>query len=789
MRLSSSGLLACLALSIGSGSFLSLSAITDQVLLSPSTFKGAERLTLIWQGPIGLTGLFSGINLDYLRSRFPVLRSSVAFCFGGEILRREGTRTELRSVEVEPGAFQFFRGGPVTGRAFAPSESGGTEEMPVVLSYSFWQSHFGSSSSVIGQPLTLEDHPARVIGVAQPAMGRFFALWGGEPDLFTPIRKGLLWRSREHPKYFVMVQRPPRVSLADISENLHLLQADFRELDTENRAARLLATSVNAYLLAPWMPALRSWFAGAALLLLLGIINAALLQLARAVERQHEFALRIALGARSRDLFGRAIKGSLALSVLGIGSGVALAGVLLHYAQISLLPAMNTSVSARLRIDWRTIVFAIALAGATGLAAALAPAIVSTRADPGVLLARGPNLTLWRGRNRLQLNLIATQVGVAVLLLSAAALLAGYIYTAQHQRIDRLYGGVVAVYAYYRPAKDYGALGENWRSAYAADMKAYYSPLFDWVCGSGRRCAGIYPAPWQPRGPGVLLDGPGGRHLSAMPFAVTGSYFRFSHVAVIDGRTCAASDFDLNPTRVLINRAFVRAFAPDTPFDKVFTAERDGDRYKVIGVVADAVDTRDDPTAPPTLYRCQNGNAWYLLARAGDGRRNPAALGAYLESGLRSRAPELEWPNVLVPAEIEDAELRKPQVQAWLLTIFAGIANTLALIGVYSLGRHYLARWRRTLAIRASLGASSLRLAALVLQRMLPAISIAAVAGFLLAAGLAHWAELAWNLPQLNRLTVLIPSAAIVITLAMLALLIPLFLTLQRPIAAYLREQ
>lgn len=789
MRLSSSGLLAWLVLAIGSGSFLSLFAITEQVLLSPSSSEEAERLSLLWQGPAGWNGLFSGVNLDYLRSRFPALRSSVAFSFGEEILRRDGARTRLRAVEIEPGAFQFFGGGPVVGRALPAFESAGAEEMPVILSYSFWRSHFGSSPSVIGQPLTLEDNPARVIGVAQPALGRFFALWGDEPDLFTPIQKGRLWRSREDTRYFVLLRRPAGLSTADVSENLYSLQTDFRELGPANRRARLSATSINGYLLAPWIPAMHSWFAGAVLLLLLGVTNAALLQLARAVERQPEFALRIALGARSRDLFGRAIKESLAFSVLGIGSGVALAGFLLHYARVSLLPAMNASVPASLHIDWRTIASAIALAGATGLAAALMPAVVSTRIDPGVLLAHGPNLALWRGRDRLQLTFIAAQVAVAVLLLGGAASLAGYIYTAQHRRIDRLYGGVVAVYAYYRPAKDYGSLGKDWRSAYAADMKAYYAPLFDWACSSGRHCAGIYPAPWQARRPRMLLSGPGGHHLSANTYAVTGSYFRFSHIALVDGLACSASDFDVNPTRAIVNRAFVRAFALNAPLEKVFTAESDGERYTVIGIVADAVDARDDPTAPPTLYRCQSGNAWYLLARTGEDRRNPAALAAFLDAGLRSRAPDLDGTKVVIPAEIEDAELRKPQVQAWLLTIFAAIANTLALIGVYSLGRHYVARSGQSLAIRASLGASALLIALWVLRRLFPAIAIGAAAGFFLAAALARWAELAWNLPQLDRLSVLIPSAVLVITLAMLALLIPLFSTFKRPIASYLREQ
>jgi putative ABC transport system permease protein len=429
-----------LTLALGIGANTAIFSIIDSLLLRALPVKEPGRLAIVtstgqssWTYPIWeeiqeQADIFDGaFAWSTYNSRFNLTP-------GGEAQFVNG-------MWASASMFSTLGVAPVLGRTFTPADDlrgGGPNGPAAVISYGFWQRHFGGAPDVIGRTLSLERVPFTIIGVT-PA--DFFGLDVGRafdvaiPFGVEPLVRGLA-ESRLDGRtswwIWVMVRLKPGQTVEHGTTVFRGLQAQIREATLP---AGQTATELEDYLKEPFTLAqaatgrssLRSQYQRpltvmmvvVALVLLIACANIANLLLARATARGHEWSVRLALGASRGRLARQLLTESLLSAVMGAAAGLLVAdwGSHLLLRQLS-----SESVSLELVFDWRVLAFTAAITGVTALVFGVAPALRATRGAPIDALKDHGRGNAGTGRLSVGNSLVVTQVVLSLVLVVAAGL-------------------------------------------------------------------------------------------------------------------------------------------------------------------------------------------------------------------------------------------------------------------------------------------------------------------------------------------------------------------------------
>lgn len=713
----------------------------------------------------GLTTRLEGAEWTLLRDTAPAL-SLAAFSDSETELNLSGDAgaAYVTQRRVGAGYFGVFGLPLAAGREFSADEDRVGAPRVAILGHAFWRRAFGGRADLLGQPIRLAGESYTVVGIAPAA-------WPQGTDVWTPLQPTVDGEGRGR-NYAVVARIAPGIAPEAAQQTLAAVAAALPgAADAQAWRRSFVLRDYKSQVDAPLREPLGLAVAMVALLLLIGIANAAGMLLARASERLPELATRVAIGAGRRHLVGQALAEGLLLAWLGALAGVGV-GALLLVAMKALLPPAFAALSEA-TIDLRVVLAMLAIATATGIAAAALPAWRAARVDWQAV--RSGTRATDRAGARSRGVLVTAQLGITVAALVAAGLLyrgfdhlarlepgfdAEGVLTASFAMRDARYTDPQRAVAYYDAVRARLAALPGVQAAAVALSLPYETALND----------------------AFAVDG-GGEGVANLNY-VTPGYFEAFAIPLLQGRRPSAADrADTEPV-VVVNAAFARRWFADAPaLDRRVVVG--GRSRRVVGVVGDTLERSNWGDFglldhPPAVYvpAAQVGAAmtlfhtWFspsFVVRA-DGDAD--ALRAAVERAVAEVDAALPVARFRTPDDLRRGALAVPRFMASLLATLGAFAIVLAALGVHGLLRQVVAARTREFGVRLALGATPAGLARVALAPALRALAIGGALGALAAvAGARALGTLLHGVPAHDPLALGFAAAAVTLAVALAATL------------------
>jgi len=367
-------LVALLILSLGIGATTVMFAVINSVLLRPLSYPEPDRLVTlrIFTEQFGELWGFSNLDFGDAKRESQTL-ALAAWTYGGGTISEPGEPEYVNGRQISAELFSTLGIAPVQGRAFRPDEDRVGAPPVAIISYGLWQRDFGGDPSSIGRSLVYEGKPYTVVGIAPAG----FQL-DGDADVFTPLEQRQSTDPRmqnRSPRFLrVMARLQPGFGLAEGRAELALIARHLAgEYPKSDAGLSMIAYPLQKELVGDVGSTLWLLLCAVGLVLLIACVNIASLLLARAVSRERELAMRVALGAGRSRLARQCLTES---AMLGLGGGVL--GVVLAFVSVHPFVAFwpgSLPRAEEVHLDWRVLVFAVSASLLSGFLFGLAPAL------------------------------------------------------------------------------------------------------------------------------------------------------------------------------------------------------------------------------------------------------------------------------------------------------------------------------------------------------------------------------------------------------------------------------
>ena len=775
-------LTAIVSLALGIGATTAVFSVVYAILMDPYPYAAPDRMVhtnLI--KPDGKTDQFIGIT----RPEWQQLRKSPvvedAFLQGTRNLTISGSEfpEDVIGVDFSSNAFNFLGVPPALGRTLEPSDAiDGQDPAPVVvLGYKFWQRHFNGDISVIGKTLQLDHQNYTIVGVA----GQRFA-WG-DGDVYLPLKI----TGDQTNNYYVCTRLKPGVTHAQADAALQPLYDEFAHETPKVFSPGKLKVhlvGLNEQFVKDLGGTLYLLFGAVALLLLIGCGNVSILLLARASARQHEFAVRAAIGASRSRIVRQLLTEALLLSITGAGLGLALA-----YRTTAIiaanLPEFSFPHEAAIRINVPVLIFCIVVAVGTGVLFGLWPAWQLSRPEVSQVMQSNTRKTTGdvKGR-RTHAALIGGQIALTLLMLSGAgAAIDGFLRLA-HMKLGYDPHNVMSVGI---PVHD-GAY-KTW-----PERAAYFEQLYAKVAQvPGVRMAVVSSNATPPANGFTtkfeIVGKPSSEDLSFNFNMVSKEYFPVLRIPIIQGRLWDEDETKRGAALAVINQTFAKRYFPagdaightfimpvlKTPPPGVNLATGVGNGFLIIGVVGDKLDDGlTNPIKPEAYvpYTAVMGGFTQILVRS-DGP--PLALLHSIRAAITTIDPSQQTINDVRDLEhwiSRMQEYARGQLVAWLFGAFAFLALALAAVGLYSVVAYTAVQRTNEFGIRIALGADRGHVLGLVFRSTAASVGAGIAAGVILTLAL-NKVMASWAVESVRDPTLLLGATATLSMVATLACLFP----------------
>jgi predicted permease len=743
-------LTAVLTLALGIGANTAIFSLVDSIMLRPLPFPQQDRLARI------------NYNANIEDSFFPkgwiraLGEHSESFAaisgFGADAesnVAGADSSDRVFGAEVMTNAFDTLGIHPALGTFFTQNDAIAGRDLVVVLSYGYWQQRFGQDPNVIGQTIRVDGISRRILGV-MPAGVRFpyadtqfvtpVAFQGGDP--LDP------WRTFDLRAFGRLKDgATPTQAQAELHRLHQTLLPLFPWRMPDTWAADITVVPLLESEVGASRPRLLLLFGAVGLILLIACANVANLMLARAAAREREMALRGALGASSQRL----IRQLLSESVL-IGALAGIAGLLAAAASLQglvrLLPA-DTPRLHDIALHWPVFVFAALASLMTGVLFGLIPALKMASPDlQGTLRANSRGVAGKASQFRVSMALVAGQIGLSVVVITAAGLLLHSLYSLTKVdpgfRTERVVTAEVSLDA--TACRQKGRCDAFFQTllSHAQGMAGVEAvALTDSLPLSGRDNNYVYDAEGHPRDPreGALL---------ATGRTVSPEYFRTLGMQFIKGRLLEPQDASGASHAVIINQRMAERLWPqqdpvgrhvinvvDEPTPTVWNNDA---ASVVVGVISNthsdglAGGFGDEVYLPMTP--AQEQPVMEILVRT---RATPAEAAEQLRTLVKQLDPLVPVTRIRSLNEVVAASVSAPRSLAILLLSFGLLALLIGGVGVYSLIA-YIVSWRtREIGIRLALGAMRGQIVGAIVKQSLLLSLAGSAAGLLVAALLAQF--------------------------------------------------
>ncbi|MBV9294899.1 MAG: ABC transporter permease, partial [Acidobacteriaceae bacterium] len=423
---------AVISLALGIAATTSVFSVVYGVLMNPYPYAYSKRMVhLIVIDPAGSENWINltGPQVEIFRQARAV-ESVAAQNDWDLIITGKDVPEDVEAVYFTPNAMTLLGVPALLGRELISSDAPpGQDPQPVaVLTYKFWQRHFGGDPEVLGKSLELVHKTYTIVGVMPD---RF--TWGDEPDVYLPLRLTL----DPVKNFFPLILLKPGVTHAAANAEFQALLQQFAK-DPHWHGPKQFRTQVqglNEHFVKRLGTTLALLFVAVALLLVIGCGNVSILLLARGTARQHELAIRGAMGANRGRIVRQLLTESIILSLAG-----ALLGIALSYGNVSLmkrwLPEGSFPHEAAITINLPVLCFCVALAVLTGILFGLSPALRFSRPEIAQIIAASGKRLIGNVRGKRTHNaLVAAQLALTLLLLTAAGTAAAGFLELRHTKL------------------------------------------------------------------------------------------------------------------------------------------------------------------------------------------------------------------------------------------------------------------------------------------------------------------------------------------------------------------
>ena len=695
-------------LAVGIGINTGIFTIINGMLLRPRTDSDpatfARLYAQYWSrgNPRGFAGAFSPVAYRAIQRRSQSLAELAAWRTDGVLIGDDPTASLV--LEVSCNFFSVYGlNGPFSGRLFRASECApGTEEHVVVISEEAWRNRFAADPQIVGKAILLNRQPFTVVGITPvnfPGRVRGQGFWvpftmqhrlTGNADIFLEDALPSLWLEGR--------LRPQRSrDQLQAEANVIVGHVPFPEPDFK---ARVLVTN-GAMIEDPNVRASAFWIVlliltGAMLLLLVSCASGSVLLLSRAVARRREIAVRISLGAARWRIVRQLLSENLLIAMVAGALGISLA---LEIPQVfrKLIPQMPY---LPFNLDWHILAWISVITLASSIVAGLAPALECLKQDVWISL-KGQKHTAQTGQARWTLRdlLVVAQVCFCMVLMVVSSMFSQAVLS-----IFAMEPGFETRHVLEVPLQFPDSCSSSDALAFLTRLQgriATMSQIDDVATSSVSPLAGganestsgsEFRLPTQ-----VSQEG-----RTATVRVVSRNYFSMLGIPFVRGEGFPPSDSDT--TAVVISQAFAAAFWPrQDPIGKtVVTAE--GKRLLIVGVVRDNNSNYKNEPDEPTLYalRSKPSPGDVLLARF-HGSAVPVA--AEMNRAVHDLDPQLLVISSTLRAQMDDNAEHGWFIGKMLLFV-AGVAASLALLGIYGTVGYSVTRRTREFGIRAAMGAT-----------------------------------------------------------------------------------
>jgi putative ABC transport system permease protein len=688
-------------LGLGIGANSAVFSALDAVLLRPLPFPEGDRLVRIHQRnpktPITIASPARLADWDRLNETFQAMTGF----YTEDASETTGEFPEkLTRAFVAPRFLEMWGMAPALGRDFTPEEGQAGGPTAVLISDRFWRRKFGADPNVIGRQLRFGSSSATVVGV-MPASFLFLVrdvdVWA--PIILTPNMASFI----RDATWLMAVGRLKRgVSVAQATANLSTIQNQLgREYPKSDASLTVDVEPLADDVVGPIGSSLWLVFGSATLLLLIACVNVAALLLVRTTEREHEIAVRASLGASRKIVIVQLMVETAVLAVAGAAVGLLIAGVA---ARAFLASAANLPRVDEIRIDWRIVAYSLATAVAVTLLCGLLPAVRATRRDLSAGLAHGGRSQV-SGRQRVQWLLVATQVSLAVVLLSGAGLL-----LRSFQELGRVAPGFEP-----RHILTFHVSGSYGETANYPQLLERIDRTLDFL----RAVPGVQQAATAASLPGVpgeflvevrLVEGRAESEPKVIADSryVSTGYFATMQMPLLAGEPCETrGSASLRNRTALVNRSFANTyFAGESPIGHhLATAVGGPTAAAIVGIVADAREQGLHRAPGPTVYWCFSApgpSPFYLVRTASE----PSTFTDTVRRKIKEIEPARAVFDITPLEEHLSAAYSENRLRMLALASFAGTAVLLACVGLYGTLSYLVNIRRREVGLRLALGAA-----------------------------------------------------------------------------------
>jgi len=719
--------LAVLIMALGIGANTAVFSVVNAVLLKPLAYRDPDRIVAL-TGTVSeaRNGLYRQISVADFQDWHDQSSSfeAMAYYVARETSVMSGPAAEYGQVgTVSPEFFRVFAVEPLVGRFFTAEEMKPGTNGAVMISYRYWQSHFGGDPRVLGQSIRMFGRTLPVAGVLPPGFQ-----FPDKTDLWVPAfpRPG---ETRGGLNYLAAARLSPSVSVeraqAEISAIAQRLE---REYPLTNKGRGVAVTRMRDQMVGDVRAALYLLLGAVSVVLLISCANTATLLLGKATARTREVAVRVALGASRRRIVRQLITESLLLAFLAGAAGLLIASWG-SKALVDLAPA-NLPRLAETSIDSWVLAFTLGISLATSLLFGIVPALYASKIDLNDALKQaGARSVTGGGQARMRSILVVTEIALAVTLLAGAGLLIKS-YVALNTVALGFHPEHALVMRATVPALPLEAAGQ------------FFSGVLPQIAAlPGVSATGAAMAP-----PGSLSSGSYGAYFvdhmpdqpdqmsgpAAMKNVVAPGTFAALGIPLKSGRDFSDSDTRSQPFVAVVNEALAReSFRGENPIGRrIFCPFDSSEGLTIIGVVGDVRQAGPEREPRPECYMTYrqhafNGNTLSVIVRtSGD----PAVLTETLRRLTRAISPDVPMKFTTMEAVLSD-NVAAPRFRTLLFGLFAALAVCLAMAGVYGVMAYAVSQRSNEIGLRMALGAGKGSVLRLILRQGLTCASLGLALG------------------------------------------------------------
>jgi predicted permease len=746
-------LTAVISLALGIGATTAVFSVVYATLMNPYPYPAADRIVRLTVDSKAGSGDWVNLNGPQIRQlrQQPVVESVLAMDYHAMILTGHDLPENVNALGLISTGFDDLGVPPVLGRGLLPSDAidGQDPQAVTVLSYKFWQKRFFSNPDVVGKTLQLDRKNYVIVGVAAPRFTWYQA------DVYLPLKL----TQDPGPMCIVDIRLRPGVTHDAADAALEPLLDQFaRDMPKHfPEHFRVKVEGLNEWVVRGISGTLYLLLGAVALLLAIGCGNVSILLLARGTARQHELAVRTAVGASRRRLVCQLLTESLLLAAIGTVLGVLTSYGMLPGLQ-ALLPRYAFAPEVVIHINFPVLFFSVGLALATGILFGLWPALELSRTQVGQTMQVNVHRVAGsiRGR-RAHSTLIAGQIALTLLLLAAAGSAMEGFVGLMHRPLGYDPHHVMSVGI---PLHENSYTTWAARAAYFADLQAKVAET------PGVAMAAISSNATPPRNGWnsrfEILGKPAVEQQMGSINMVGPGYFRALHIPLLEGRVWSETENRNGAHVAVINRTLAQRYFPN------------GD------AIGHSVKLPDVEDRPPEILSAPNiADSWLQIVgivqdARNDGLRNPIKPAVFVPYTLsmrqgtqilvRSEAPPLTLlhavgaqvaalnPEQQIYSNVEDLdswisdepEWQQEHLASWIFSVLAWLALALAAVGLFSVVSYTVAQRTNEFGIRMALGAQRGHVMRIVFASTLGSVGGGMLAGLALNLAmntiLAKWA-------------------------------------------------